>query len=334
VTIGQATNGLMTIRIIGSLQLTPKILAVQGQRQCCSKCCNGETVQRIVRDKPPATTQLTPDIPTQRQHETIVEEPEEEEEHEHKVEAKNPVLLKNDEFILVDLYEIQKDDSTDMSARPVSRLGPVLTRETNTPKLKSMIVVPTELVMTGAPITAAHRLQNRRVANQHHASSRHYDDERHSEMNSSRFGESMRQNGSRRMTSHYNDVRKYNVTSQLSSMASQSAHVNESFVRSSDDDDDVTDNNDSNSVTSDDSDLARSPAADIIRATYTSPIFDVSNHTLSTNIESADNSVEPCPVDGCPLNPKTRVSLSTFLGLSLSATGKLVFSELLAQSAQ
>lgn len=283
-------------------------MAVQGQRQCCSKCCDGSELQ--LRDNSLTTSQqLNSDISTQRQHDTIVEEPEKEAEEECRLRVNKspPLLLNNEDFILVDLYEIKKDDSVTndaMASRPVSRLGPVLTRETNTPKLKSMIVVPTELVMTGAPITAAHRLQNRHAVH-HSSSSRNYHDDegRHSEMNSSRFNESRRQNGSRRMT--------YNLASQLSSLASpSSAHVNESFVHSSDDDDDdAIEHNDLNSVTSDDSDLARSPAADIIRATYTSPMFDVSNQTMTTHLESTENSVEPCPVDGCPLNPKTRVSL-------------------------
>ena len=246
-----------------------------------------------------------------RHHETIIEETEEEEETKSS-SAKNPI--KNEDFILVDLYEIRKEDDKsenvgEMSSRPVSRLGqPVSSRETNTPKLKSMIVVPTELVMTGAPISAAHRLQNRRAINmQQRSPSRNYEDERHSAMNATHFGDD-----SRRSSSRLNDARRFSPASHLNPMASASAHINESFVHSSDDDDDDDDGdaNDLNSLTSDDSDLARSPAADIIRATYTSPIFDVSNPTLTTNVESAETSVEPCPVDGCPLNPKTRVSFS------------------------
>lgn len=62
---------------------------------------------------------------------------------------------------------------------------------------------------------------------------------------------------------------------------------------------------DSDSVTSSsDSDLARSPAADIIRATYTSPLFDQLK---------PDSTNDPCPVDGCPLNPKSRVNNLIFI---------------------
>ena len=244
-----------------------------------------------------------------RHHETIIEETEEEEETKSS-SPKNPI--KNEDFILVDLYEIRKEDANpenvvEMSSRPVSRLGqPVTSRETNTPKLKSMIVVPTELVMTGAPISAAHRLQNRRAINMQRSPSRNYDEERRSAMSASHYIDD-----GRRSSSRLNDARRFSPALHLNPLASQSAHINESFVHSSDDDDDDDDGdvNDLNSVTSDDSDLARSPAADIIRATYTSPLFDVSNPTLSTNVASAETSVEPCPVDGCPLNPKTRVSV-------------------------
>ena len=206
-----------------------------------------------------------------------------------------------------------------MANRPVSRLGgrvtPSTSRETNTPRLKSMIVVPTELVMTGAPISAAFQLQNRRAINTashitNNAS--HVNESFRQQNNASRHhNESFRQNGN---ASHLNESFRrgnngHNVTmpsSHLSSMTASSSHNNESFVRSSDEDDEEV-----SSVTSgsDESDLAQSPAADIIRATYTSPIFDVSNRTLSTNLDSIEpSSVEPCPVDGCPLNPKSRVS--------------------------
>ena len=178
-----------------------------------------------------------------------------------------------------------------------------------------MIVVPTELVMTGAPISAAFQLQNRRAINttshiNNNAS--HVNESFRQQNNASRHhNESFRQNGN---ASHLNESFRrgnngHNVTmpsSHLTSMTASSSHNNESFVRSSDEDDEEV-----SSVTSgsDESDLAQSPAADIIRATYTSPIFDVSNRTLSTNLDSIEpSSVEPCPVDGCPLNPKSRVS--------------------------
>ena len=45
---------------------------------------------------------------------------------------------------------------------------------------------------------------------------------------------------------------------------------------------------------SSESDLAESPAGQTIRSSYKSPIFD-------------QNPLEPCPVNGCPLNPQTRV---------------------------
>ena len=45
---------------------------------------------------------------------------------------------------------------------------------------------------------------------------------------------------------------------------------------------------------SDESDLADSPAAESIQSSYTSPIFQ---ELAETN---------PCPVDGCPLNPSVR----------------------------
>ena len=45
---------------------------------------------------------------------------------------------------------------------------------------------------------------------------------------------------------------------------------------------------------SDESDLAESPAAESIQSSYTSPFFQ---ELAETN---------PCPVDGCPLNPSVR----------------------------
>ena len=197
-----------------------------------------------------------------------------------------------------------------MANRPVSRLGgrvtPSTSRETNTPRLKSMIVVPTELVMTGAPISAAFQLQNRRAIN---GASHINNNASHANNNASRHhNESFRQNSSHLNESFRRGNNGHNVTmptSHLSSMTA-SSHNNDSYIRSSDEDDEEV-----SSVTSgsDESDLAQSPAADIIRATYTSPIFDVSNRTLSTNLDSIEpSSAEPCPVDGCPLNPKSRVS--------------------------
>ena len=47
---------------------------------------------------------------------------------------------------------------------------------------------------------------------------------------------------------------------------------------------------------SDESDLADSPAAESIQSSYQSPIFQ---DLAQTN---------PCPVDGCPLNPSVRIS--------------------------
>ena len=55
---------------------------------------------------------------------------------------------------------------------------------------------------------------------------------------------------------------------------------------------DEQDNN--SSSLSSESDLAESPAGQTIRSSYKSPIFD--QHHL-----------EPCPVNGCPLNPQSRV---------------------------
>ena len=46
---------------------------------------------------------------------------------------------------------------------------------------------------------------------------------------------------------------------------------------------------------SDESDLAESPAADSIQSSYQSPIFQELKET------------NPCPVDGCPLNPSVRL---------------------------
>ena len=67
---------------------------------------------------------------------------------------------------------------------------------------------------------------------------------------------------------------------------------------------DEQDNN--SSSLSSESDLAESPAGQTIRSSYKSPIFD--QHHL-----------EPCPVNGCPLNPQSRVmndfskKMSTFI---------------------
>ena len=46
---------------------------------------------------------------------------------------------------------------------------------------------------------------------------------------------------------------------------------------------------------SSESDLAESPAGQTIRSSYHSPMFD------------QHNPLEPCPVNGCPLNPKSGV---------------------------
>ena len=51
---------------------------------------------------------------------------------------------------------------------------------------------------------------------------------------------------------------------------------------------------DTGSISSE-SDLADSPAGQTIRSSYKSPIFD------------PHNPLEPCPVNGCPLNPKSGV---------------------------
>ena len=48
---------------------------------------------------------------------------------------------------------------------------------------------------------------------------------------------------------------------------------------------------------SDESDLAESPAAESIQSSYQSPIFQ---ELAETN---------PCPVDGCPLNPSVRKTI-------------------------
>ena len=47
---------------------------------------------------------------------------------------------------------------------------------------------------------------------------------------------------------------------------------------------------------SSESDLAESPAGHTIRSSYKSPIFDTP--------------LEPCPVNGCPLNPQSGVKLN------------------------
>ena len=51
---------------------------------------------------------------------------------------------------------------------------------------------------------------------------------------------------------------------------------------------------------SDESDLADSPAAESIQSSYQSPIFQ---ELAETN---------PCPVDGCPLNPSVRYIINGF----------------------
>ena len=56
---------------------------------------------------------------------------------------------------------------------------------------------------------------------------------------------------------------------------------------------------------SDESDLADSPAAESIHSSYQSPIFQ---ELAETN---------PCPVDGCPLNPSVRISNLCFLYTNL-----------------
>ena len=201
-----------------------------------------------------------------------------------------------------------------MLNRPVSRLDHV-TPSRESSRLKSMIVIPTEIVMTGASISGAQQLQNRRAINTRLSS---HDDE------SFRRREVVPQESFRQSNKNYNvtshnkddsfrrrdDLSASHFNNKMMSHMIPLSHINESFVHSSDDndDDDDDDGAELNSVTSGESDLAQSPAADIIRATYTSPMFDVSNRTLSTNVDSAQNSVEPCPVDGCPLNPKSRVS--------------------------
>ena len=64
---------------------------------------------------------------------------------------------------------------------------------------------------------------------------------------------------------------------------------------------DEQDNN--SSSLSSESDLAESPAGQTIRSSYKSPIFD--QHHL-----------EPCPVNGCPLNPQSRVMNKLFHAVS------------------
>ena len=211
-----------------------------------------------------------------------------------------------------------------MSNRPASRLDLVTpTREHS--RLRSMIVVPTELVMTGASINGAQRLQNRRAV--HSRLSSHNDESFRRRDDVSASHESFRQsnrnhNNPSRCSKNESfrrrdDISASHFNNKMSSHMIPSSHINESFVHSSDDDDDEDDDvgDDLKSVSSGESDLAQSPAADIIRATYTSPMFDISNRTLSTNADSAQNSVEPCPVDGCPLNPKSRVSKTGLTGI-------------------
>ncbi len=53
-------------------------------------------------------------------------------------------------------------------------------------------------------------------------------------------------------------------------------------------------NEDNTSSLSSESDLAESPAGETIRSSYKSPIFD--------------QHLEPCPVNGCPLNPQSGVN--------------------------
>ena len=57
---------------------------------------------------------------------------------------------------------------------------------------------------------------------------------------------------------------------------------------------------DSGSISAE-SDLADSPAGQTIRSSYQSPIF------------GDQNPLEPCPVNGCPLNPQSGVILSTVI---------------------
>ena len=53
-------------------------------------------------------------------------------------------------------------------------------------------------------------------------------------------------------------------------------------------------NEENSSSLSSESDLAESPAGQTIRSSYKSPIFD--------------KHLEPCPVNGCPLNPQYGVN--------------------------
>ena len=64
---------------------------------------------------------------------------------------------------------------------------------------------------------------------------------------------------------------------------------------------------------SSESDLADSPAGQTIRSSYHSPIFG--DH----------NPLEPCPVNGCPLNPQSGVMphMGPFINYALGAEGRI-----------
>ena len=273
------------------------------------------------------------------------------------------------------------------SKRPASRLGHGPSRESSPTKIKSIIVVPSDLIVTGNQ-----RLQNRRAINDsshlnesqrrshdvtqsnespsRNSNASHINDtsrRRHdviSPLNElQRRRSDVRESPSRNSNaSHINDTsrRRHDVISPLNElqrrrsdvrespsrnssashliessrrhqpfisplsesfrhssrghMSSAShhlnsltaSHINESFSGEEEE------GGSSVTSSSSESDLAQSPAADIIRATYTSPIFDTSNRTMSTHVDTSIEpvSAEPCPVDGCPLNPKSRVSCS------------------------
>ena len=237
------------------------------------------------------------------------------------------------------------------SKRPASRLGHGPSRESSPTKIKSIIVVPSDLIVNGNQ-----RLQNRRAIND----SSHLNESQRRSHDVTQSNESPSRNSN---ASHINDTsrRRHDVISPLNElqrrrsdvrespsrnssashliessrrhqpfisplsesfrhssrghMSSAShhlnsltaSHINESF---SGEEEEAASSVTSSS--SSESDLAQSPAADIIRATYTSPIFDTSNRTMSTHVDTSIEpvSAEPCPVDGCPLNPKSRVSCS------------------------
>ena len=62
------------------------------------------------------------------------------------------------------------------------------------------------------------------------------------------------------------------------------------------------------------SDLAESPAGQTIRSSYESPIF------------GDQNPLEPCPVNGCPLNPQSGViTILIFKGVELLETFPSLF---------